>query len=117
MSFHGSLNLKDFLAQNPSLSVELLRRCNSQNKIKRNIILEIAKCVQFCHAHGVLHKDIKLENIMINQQGEVRLIDFGYSEFMSEESSPQTRFCGTPYYFPPEFILKRNKKGNQGVPV
>ena len=48
---------------------------------------------------------------MIKKDGEIRLIDFGYSTIKSDNSTEKQRFCGTPYYFPPEFILKKEKKG------
>lgn len=68
--------------------------------------------MQYCHSRGVLHKDIKMENVIVGSDLSVRLIDFGYSEVVSEQSNPTTRFCGTPYYFPPEFILKRAAAGS-----
>jgi serine/threonine protein kinase len=52
-----------------------------------------------------------MENIMINKQGEIRLIDFGYSTINNAQVNQKQRFCGTPYYFPPEFILKNPNQG------
>jgi serine/threonine protein kinase len=51
---------------------------------------------------------------MIQKSGEIRLIDFGYSTVISKEiENKKQRFCGTPYYFPPEFIQKKQIQGKQ----
>ena len=66
----------------------------------------MAKCLEFVHSKGILHKDIKLENVMIRSDGRLKLIDFGFSEILPRNLNENFRFCGTPYYYPPEFIRK-----------
>jgi MAP/microtubule affinity-regulating kinase len=72
------------------------------------MFLKICKHVLYCHSKGVVHKDIKMDNIMIRSNGEMRLIDFGFSEILPRESGSKPKFCGTPYYIPPEFLKKLN---------
>lgn len=51
----------------------------------------------------IIHRDIKPENILLDEQGAVKLADFGWSNFFSDEQRRQT-YCGTPEYLAPEMI-------------
>jgi serine/threonine protein kinase len=61
--------------------------------------------INHCHALGIVHRDIKPENIMINEEDDVRLIDFGLSK-ASKKKNMQT-VAGTPFYMAPE-VLNEN---------
>ncbi|GAA5936360.1 uncharacterized protein JCM15063_001865 [Sporobolomyces koalae] len=71
---------------------------------------EIVSAVAWCHERGVLHADIKPQNIMIASDVSTRLCDFGMSLFLPPASSPRAAFptdphgLGTPNYSPPEFV-------------
>ena len=45
-----------------------------------------------------------MENIMIRPDKSIKLIDFGYGEILPRKPNTKLKFCGTPYYMPPEFI-------------
>lgn len=64
---------------------------------------QIIKAIAHCHALGVIHRDIKAENVMINDQGQVKLLDFGLSK--NAKSVKDREICGTPYYMAPEMIM------------
>lgn len=76
------------------------------------MIYKVALALQFCHNNRVLHKDVKLENIMIDKNSNISLIDFGYSEKIPRSDLDKFRCCGTPNYLPPEFILQNPSNGN-----
>ena len=76
---------------------------NEQN-IKK-IFYKILKAVQQCHDKGICHRDLKLENIMFNEQNEPVLCDFGYGGLLNENEK-FTDFVGTLNYMAPE-ILRR----------
>ena len=53
------------------------------------------------HAQGYMHRDMKLENIMIDQNGYIKLIDFGLAKLIGHEANT---LCGTTEYMAPEMI-------------
>jgi len=60
------------------------------------------QAINHCHAQGVVHRDIKPDNIMITADNTVRLIDFGLSVAASKRNL--TEIAGTPYYMAPEVL-------------
>ncbi|MCC6408528.1 MAG: serine/threonine protein kinase [Planctomycetes bacterium] len=74
----------------------------------RVLLLErLARALAFCHENGVVHRDVKPSNVLIDEHGEPRLIDFGLAHLESEESSGTRitqRLVGTPAYIAPEQV-------------
>lgn len=67
------------------------------------IVLEIADALAYAHARGMIHRDIKPGNIMLNEQGEAVLTDFGIAKILSGPSFTATgAMIGTPAYMAPE---------------
>ena len=73
-----------------------------------------ARALYGCHLAGVIHRDIKLENVMVHPDLSVRLIDFGYGTVLASTDQKFSRYCGTPYYMPPEVILRTPYDGGSG---
>ena len=76
---------------------------------------EVALAIRHIHARGVLHRDIKLENLLLDGMGHVKVVDFGLSKHLFREDSGiwdgrTFTVCGTNYYMPPE-MLKRDSAG------
>lgn len=71
----------------------------------------MAKAIYFCHSNNIIHRDIKLENVMIRSDGSIKLIDFGYSLNVNSPKGSPSKFCGTPYYIPPEYLRKEAALG------
>ena len=68
------------------------------------LLTQIASAMDYAHSLGVIHRDIKLGNIMFDHQGRAYVVDFGIAKLMSETSSltHTGATIGTPSFMPPE---------------
>ncbi|XP_044503721.1 CBL-interacting protein kinase 2-like [Mangifera indica] len=81
--------------------------------VARKYFQQLISAVDYCHSRGVCHRDIKPENLLLDDQGNLKVSDFGLSALA--ESKHQDGLlhttCGTPAYVAPEVI---NRKGYDG---
>lgn len=70
------------------------------------VFRSIAEGVRYCHDAGVSHRDLKLDNILVNDMGEIKIIDFGFAVRRNPQTGLVSNFCGTPTFMSPE-IVKR----------
>lgn len=59
----------------------------------------------YLHKKDIVHRDMKLENILIDEKGYVKLIDYGLAKILKEDQVA-TSFCGTPEYLSPEMVAQ-----------
>lgn len=64
-------------------------------------ISEVCSGLIHCHQHRVMHRDIKMENIMLGCDGGLKIIDFGFAKSIDDHNNT---FCGTPFYQAPEML-------------
>jgi len=65
---------------------------------------QILSAVKYLHQNKIIHRDIKPENILLDKKGNVKLADFGWSNFAGDK--PRKTYCGTVDYLAPEMIDK-----------
>jgi len=70
--------------------------------IARTIFLQLGSALNHCHDNNIYHRDIKLENILLDSRFRIKLIDFGLSTMTETYDAPITGRCGTPQYCAPE---------------
>lgn len=69
------------------------------------ILTKVMNAIEFAHARGVLHLDIKPENVMLGEYGEVYLMDWGVAQKLEHvERLPADQIVGTPSYMAPEMV-------------
>lgn len=103
--WEGGLYIAMEFVQGISLRQALLQSPISLKK-SLEIIIDIAYALCHLHTHGVIHRDLKPENILITDSDEVKVIDFGIAQLLTEksykEAPPIQRLMGTPIYMSPE---------------
>uniref|UniRef100_A0AAQ5X5W9 Ribosomal protein S6 kinase n=1 Tax=Amphiprion ocellaris TaxID=80972 RepID=A0AAQ5X5W9_AMPOC len=93
----------------------LYQRDHFSEEAVRIYIGEIILALEHLHKLGIVYRDIKLENILLDSEGHVVLTDFGLSkEFLEEEKERTYSFCGTIEYMAPEIIRGKTGHGKAG---
>jgi serine/threonine protein kinase len=90
------------IIQGKDLSTMLRERGQLPWKEALQITAQVAEALDAANAHGVVHRDIKPQNIMITPEGIVKVLDFGIARARALPSLTQTGFVGSPYYISPE---------------
>jgi serine/threonine protein kinase len=67
---------------------------------------QIVLAVQFLHKNGILHRDLKLENVLVGSDGNCKIADFGLSKLGLFRHCKASSVCGTPIYMAPELVKK-----------
>lgn len=72
----------------------------------KTLLLQLASAVEFLHDHWILHRDLKTSNILMNNQGEIKLADFGMARFCGGPAPANlTQLVVTLWYRSPELLL------------
>ncbi|KAG0477032.1 hypothetical protein HPP92_013873 [Vanilla planifolia] len=82
--------------------------------VARRYFQQLISAVDFCHSSGVYHRDIKPENLLLDDDGNLKVSDFGLSALADSKRQDGLLHttCGTPAYVAPEVI---NRKGYDGA--
>jgi TolB-like protein/Tfp pilus assembly protein PilF/tRNA A-37 threonylcarbamoyl transferase component Bud32 len=83
---------------------EVVRRAPMSIRQAAELIAKVARTVHYAHQHGILHRDIKPGNILLDAKGEPHLTDFGLARLVETESTVTRTMevLGTPSYMAPE---------------
>merc|ERR550514_965887 len=85
----------------------------------RNFFCMMLDGLAYCHLAGVAHRDLKLENVLLNEAGALKLIDFGLSHVYPrladgvsvDRSKPLRDVCGSKSYAAPEVLASKGYDG------
>jgi len=93
---------------------DLLNYVRRRRKLKENvakyIFKQLIEGLHHCHSRGILHRDIKLDNILLNSKGDIKICDFGVSKQV-KKGERMTEQCGTPAYIAPEILRDKGYEG------
>ncbi|MEZ4395105.1 MAG: serine/threonine-protein kinase [Polyangiales bacterium] len=70
-----------------------------------NVLVQLSNALHFAHSRGVVHRDLKAENVMIGEFGEVYLLDWGIAWRMDDPHPKAPELVGTPANLAPEMLL------------
>ncbi len=86
--------------------LEELNRPERVGRMK-DAMLQVCQALAYIHAHGLVHRDLTPSNIMVDEDRQVRLMDFGLAKFLADDAgmTMDGRLVGTFRYMPPEQIL------------
>ncbi|MCJ1468699.1 serine/threonine-protein kinase KIN2 [Pseudocyphellaria aurata] len=81
-----------------------------KEKQARKFGRQIASALDYCHRNSIVHRDLKIENILISKTGDIKIIDFGLSNLFSPRGQLKT-FCGSLYFAAPELLQAKQYTG------
>lgn len=76
----------------------------------RRIFQQIVSAIEYSHTNKMTHRDLKPENLLLDEDNNIKLIDFGLANSMQDGSSLSTA-CGSPNYAAPEVISGQSYGG------
>lgn len=86
---------------------ELYRFFKAKRRFKEHEVkfyaAQIILALGYLHKKGIVHRDLKLENILVDMNGYLKIIDFGLAKMLDSNDTTKT-YCGTPEYLAPEMI-------------
>ncbi len=97
MEYVEGTNLSDILRKPETLAPDFVL----------DIAAQIADALEYAHAQGVIHRDVKPANVIVTPSGRAKITDFGIAHLIDSALSDDLRFLGTPSYMAPERIEGR----------
>ncbi|CAH8269664.1 unnamed protein product [Arabidopsis lyrata] len=81
--------------------------------VARKYFQQLVRAIDYCHSRGVCHRDLKPENLLLDEQGNLKVSDFGLSALADSRRQDGLLHttCGTPAYVAPEVISRRGYDG------
>jgi serine/threonine protein kinase len=72
----------------------------------RGILYQIVSGLSYLHSNGIIHRDLKLSNILLANSNHLKIADFGLAVKLNDPSAEQKTMCGTPNYISPEIVSR-----------
>ncbi|KAJ3288609.1 Serine/threonine-protein kinase plk4 [Rhizoclosmatium sp. JEL0117] len=107
---HSHVYLVTELCTNGELYRYIQRRQNGpylSEAEARGVMEEIVKGVLYLHSNGIIHRDLKLANVLITRDYHVKIADFGLAVKLNNPEGEQKTMCGTPNYISPEIVSRQ----------
>ncbi|XP_006830942.1 PREDICTED: testis-specific serine/threonine-protein kinase 5-like [Chrysochloris asiatica] len=92
---------------------ELRGRPGLEEVEARRLFWQLVSAVAHCHSAGIVHRDLKCENILLDDRGLLKLTDFGFANHSGCKNALLSTFCGSVAYTAPEILMSRKYSGQQ----
>ena len=97
---------------------DLYYHLRRQSKFKEEDVVgvwaaELVKAIGYVHSLGIVFRDLKLENLLLDERGHVHLADFGLSKEVDTLKQKLRTFCGTPFYMAPELVRTQQSRSRR----
>ena len=106
--FAFQTDAKVFIILNYVPGGELFTRLREETKLSeartKLITAELVLALGYLHKKNFIYRDLKPENVLFDEDGHVKLTDFGYTKKLRGPNDTTDTFCGTPYYIAPELL-------------
>ena len=93
------------------------KRRKLSEKTAKFLFKQIIEGIKYIHSKNIVHRDIKLENILIDLKNNIKICDFGIGKILKKKKEKVFEQCGTPMYMAPEIYLCTSEKGYDPFPV
>ena len=93
------------------------KRRKLSEKTAKFLFRQIILGIKYIHEQNIVHRDIKLENLLIDLNNNVKICDFGIGRRIKNKNQLLHDQCGTLMYMAPEILLSSKEKGYEGFPV
>ena len=93
------------------------KRRKLSEKTAKFLFRQIIEGIKYIHSKNIVHRDIKLENILIDINNNIKICDFGIGKILDNKNKKLHDQCGTPMYMAPEILLSTKENGYDAFPV
>ncbi len=108
---HGKIGGTPFLAMDyveaSNLKLLLARSDEILQDYLGNILIDTARAIEYVHDCGLMHLDVKPENVLVTRNANIKLIDFDLAQPRPEQPRKSSKNPGTPAYMAPEQLLRQ----------
>jgi MAP/microtubule affinity-regulating kinase len=102
MEYIGTTSLHQYLKNHAGRRLE--------EDVAKRLFKQLVSGLDYLHSKNIIHRDIKLENILLDEDNNLKIIDFGFSIAIPSDKKLSI-FCGTPSYMAPEIVAKKDYHG------
>jgi len=102
MDYLSGGSLHQYLKKRPGRRVD--------DHAARQLFFQVVQGIRYMHERHIVHRDVKLENLLLDEAGIVQIIDFGFSTIVPPGKKLKI-FCGTPSYMAPEIVARKEYSG------
>ncbi|XP_061379039.1 cyclin-dependent kinase-like 1 [Danaus plexippus] len=81
-----------------------------EDTAKRHLY-QLLKGVDYCHQNSIIHRDVKPENVLVSNNGIVKLCDLGFARALAAPGEPYTEYVATRWYRAPELLVAEHRYG------